>query len=38
MYRGHDGMIQLDRDIHAGHGRYQIEIDEITKQDGPQVT
>jgi hypothetical protein len=38
VYYGHSGMIQLDLDIHHAHGRYQIEIDEITEYDGPQVT
>jgi hypothetical protein len=35
---GHDGMADLARDMHAVHGRYQVEIPEITEQDGPQVT
>jgi hypothetical protein len=35
---GHDGMADLARDMHAVYGRYQVEIPEITEQDGPQVT
>jgi hypothetical protein len=38
QYFGYSGMILLDRDMHAAHGRYQIEIGTITVQDGPQVT
>jgi hypothetical protein len=37
-YYGHDGMAGLVRDIHAVYGRYQVEIAEITEQDGPRVT
>jgi SnoaL-like domain len=38
VYYGHDGMAELVRDMHAAHGRYQVEIAEITENDGPQVT
>jgi hypothetical protein len=38
LYGGYDGMIRLDNDIHALHGRYQLEIDKITEQEGRQVT
>ena len=38
VYSGHDGMVRFDRDMHAVHGRYQFEIDEITEHDGPEVT
>jgi hypothetical protein len=38
LYSGYDGMIRLDSDLHALHGRYQIQIDMITEQEGPQVT
>jgi hypothetical protein len=37
-YHGQDGMADLIRDMHAVHGRYQVEIAEITEQDGPEVT
>jgi SnoaL-like domain len=38
LYNGYDGMIRLDSDIHGLHGRYQLEIGEVTEQEGPQVT
>ena len=38
VYYGHDGMIGLVHDMHAVHGSYQVEIAEITEEDGPQVT
>jgi hypothetical protein len=38
LYSGYDGMIRLDSDLHALHGRYQIQIDKITEEEGPQVT
>jgi hypothetical protein len=38
LYSGYDGMIRLDSDIHALHGRYQMEIGEVTEQAGSQVT
>lgn len=31
-------MVRFDRDMHAVHGRYQFEVDEITEHDGPEVT
>jgi hypothetical protein len=37
-YYGPDGMAALIRDMHAVHGLYQVEIAEITEQDGSQVT
>jgi hypothetical protein len=38
MYSGHDGMVRLDHDMHAAHGRYQLEFAKITEQDGKQMT
>jgi hypothetical protein len=38
LYSGYDGMIRLDSDLHGLHGRYQIEIGEVTEQEGSQVT
>jgi len=38
LYSGYDGIIRLDSDIHGLHGRYQVEIGEVTEQEGPQVT
>ena len=38
LYSEYDGIIRLDSDIHALHGRYQIEINEVTEQEGSQVT
>ncbi len=43
MYSGHDGMVRLDHDMHAVHGRYQLEFGqitekEITEKDGQEVT
>jgi SnoaL-like protein len=38
LYSGYDGMIRLDSDIHALHGRYQMEIGQVTEQAGSQVT
>ena len=38
LYSGYDGIIRLDSDIHALHGRYQIEINQVTEEEGPQVT
>jgi hypothetical protein len=38
LYSGYDGMIRLDSDLHALHGRYQIEIGKVTEQDGSQLT
>ena len=38
MYSGHDGIIRLDHDMHAVHGRYQVEFGTITEKDGQQVT
>jgi hypothetical protein len=38
VYYGHDGMAGLIRDMHAVHGRYQVEIAEITEEDGPRVS
>jgi hypothetical protein len=37
-YGGYDGMIRLDSDMHGLHGRYQLEINKVTEQEGPQVT
>ena len=37
LYNGYDGMIRLDSDLHGLHGRYQIEINKVTEQEGPQV-
>jgi SnoaL-like domain len=37
-YYGYDGMAGLVRDMHAVHGRYRVEIAEITEQEGPRVT
>lgn len=38
LYSGYDGMIRLDSDLHALYGRYEIQIDKITEEEGPQVT
>jgi hypothetical protein len=38
VYYRRDGMIRLCCDLHTAYGQYQIEINEITEQDGPQVT
>jgi hypothetical protein len=38
LYSGYDGMIRLNSDLHALHGRYQLEINKVTEQEGPQVT
>ena len=38
LYSGYDGIIRLDSDIHALHGRYQMEIGKVTEQAGSQVT
>jgi hypothetical protein len=38
LYSGYDGMIRLDGDMHALHGRYQIEIDQVTEEEGPRVS
>ena len=38
LYSGYDGMIRLDSDLHALHGRYQMEINKVTEQEGSQVT
>jgi SnoaL-like domain len=38
LYNGYDGMIRLDSDLHGLHGRYQIEINKVTEQEGPRVT
>jgi hypothetical protein len=38
LYSGYDGMIRLDSDLHALHGRYQMQIGEVTEQAGSQVT
>jgi hypothetical protein len=38
LYSGYDGMIRLDSDLHGLHGRYQIDIDKVTEQEGAQVT
>ena len=38
MYSGHDGIVRLDHDMHAVHGRYQVEFGTITEKDGEQVT
>ena len=38
MCYGYDGIAQLARDMHAAHGNYQIQIDEIAERPGPVVT
>jgi hypothetical protein len=38
LYSGYDGMMRLDSDLHALHGRYQMQIGEVTEQAGSQVT
>jgi SnoaL-like domain len=38
VYYGYDGMAGLIHDMHAVHGRYQVEIAEITEEDGPRVS
>ena len=38
LYNGYDGMIRLDSDIHGLHGRYQLEINKVTEQEGSRVT
>jgi hypothetical protein len=38
LYSGYDGMIRLDSDLHALHGRYRIDIDEVTEQGDSRVT
>jgi hypothetical protein len=38
VYYGHDGMAELIRDMHTAHRRYQVEIAEITEEDGPRVS
>jgi hypothetical protein len=37
-YEGHEGMARLVADMHAVHGRYQVEVVSITETAGPQVT
>jgi hypothetical protein len=34
VYEGHDGMVRLDHDMHAAHGKYQVKIDKITVWNG----
>jgi len=37
VYRGHDGMIRLSEDMHALHGQYDFEIDQVA-EDGDKIT
>jgi SnoaL-like domain len=38
VYRGHEGMASLTRDMHRVHGEYQVEFGDIAVRDGGRVT
>lgn len=38
LYSGHKGMAQLVKDMHTVHGNYQVSIEKITEDPGPQIT
>ena len=38
VYRGHEGMLRLMRDLHATLGDYQLNIVDMTEEPGPRVT